>query len=264
MGCGASKDPARPDAVQMQKAQGAFEAGTLETNKAPTTVVATPRSSGNVPRDTDWARTIEKWAVKETEAGERPNAAEAALADAAAACVSAGKSSPCTNCSNAFAEQWGDDPWHCFKCKRDAPFLDAAVRKGPEETAKKAVVAVDAPFVSTGSSLTAEGEARHAGRAVRVRFLLLLLASLPESERRTIKTGELVAHLIKPATARWRCRFVELPGMRMHIGKGVRFARLERALRRPRRCNSTCNPRGRVRMDRHLVMRAQFEPRGLE
>jgi len=131
----------------------------------------------------------------------------------------AGKSSPCTNCSNAFAEQWGDDPWHCFKCKRDAPFLDAAVRKGPEETAKKAVVAVDAPFVSTGSSLTAEGEARHAGRAVRVRFLLLLLASLPESARRTVKTGELVALLIKPATARWRCRFVELPGMSMHIGK---------------------------------------------
>ena len=218
MGCGASKDPARPDAVQMQKAQGASEAGTLETNNAPTTV-ATPRSSGKVPRDTDWARTIEKWAVKETEAGERPNAAEAALADAAAACVSAGKSSPCANCSNAFAEQWGDDPWHCFKCKRDAPFLDAAVRKGPEETAKKAVVAVDAPFVSTGSSLTAEGEARHAGRAVRVRFLLLLLASLPESARRTVKTGELVALLIKPATARWRCRFVELPGMSMHIGK---------------------------------------------
>ena len=207
-----------PGAVQMHGAQGASEAGTLETNKAPTTV-ATPRSSGKAPRDTDWARTVEKWAVKETEAGKRPDAEEAALADAAAACVSAGKSSPCTNCSNAFAEQWGDDPWHCFKCKRDAPFLDAAVRKGPEETAKKAVVAVDAPFVSTGSSLTAEGEARHAGRAVRVRFLLLLLASLPESARRTVKTGELVALLIKPATARWRCRFVELPGMSMHIGK---------------------------------------------
>ena len=220
MGCGASKDPARPDAVQMQKAQGASEAGTLETNKAPTTVVATPRSSGNAPRDTEWERTVEKWAVKETEAGERPNAAEAALADAAAACVSAGKSSPCTNCSNAFAEQWGDAPWHCFECKKP---LDAAVRKGPEETAKKAVVAVDAPFVSTGSSLTAEGEARHAGRAVRVRFLLLLLASLPESVRREVTTGELVALLIKPATARWRCRFVELPGMRVHIGKPRAF-----------------------------------------
>ena len=44
----------------------------------------------------------------------------------------------------------------------------------------------------------------------------------------------------------------------------IRFARLERALCRPRRCNSTCNPRGRVRMDRHLVILAQFEPRGLE
>ena len=223
MGGGASKDPARPDAVQMQKAQGASEAGTLETINAPTTVVATSISSGNAPQDADWARTIEEWAVKETEAGERPNAAEAALADAAAACVSAGKSSPCTNCRNTFAEQWGDDPWHCFKCKRDAPFLDAAVRKGPEETAKKAVVAVDAPFVSTGSSLTAEGEARHAGRAVRVRFLLLLLASLPESARRTVTTGQLVALLIKPATARWRCRFVELPAMRMHIGKPRAF-----------------------------------------
>ena len=101
--------------------------------------------------------------------------------------------------------------------------LDAAVRKGPEETAKKAVVAVDAPFVSTGSSLTAEGEARHAGRAVRVRFLLLLLASLPESARREVTTGKLVALLIKPATARWRCRFVELPGMSMHIGKPCAF-----------------------------------------
>ena len=118
MGCGASKDPARPDAVQMQKAQGAFEAGTLETNKAPTTV-ATSLSSGNAHRDPDWARTIEKWAVKETDASERPNAAEAALADAAAACVSAG-SSPCANCSNAFAEQWGDAPWHCFECKQEA------------------------------------------------------------------------------------------------------------------------------------------------
>ena len=225
MGCGASKDSARPDpgAVQMHGAQSPSEAGTLETNKAPTTVVATPRSSEKAPQDNDWARTVEKWAVKETEAGERPNAAEAALADAAAACVSAGKSSPCANCRNTFAEQWGDDPWHCFKCKRDAPFLDAAVRKGPEETAKKAVVAVDAPFVSTGSSLTAEGEARHAGRAVRVRFLLLLLASLPESARRRVTTGELVAHLIKPATARWRCRFVELPAMRMHIGKPRAF-----------------------------------------
>ena len=223
MGCWASKDPARPDALQMHGAQGASEAGTLETINAPTTVVATPRSSGNAPQDTDWARTIEKWAVKETEAGERPDAAEAALADAAAACVSAGKSSPCANCSNAFAEQWGDAPWHCFECKKP---LDATVRKGPEETAKKAVVAVDAPFVSTEStksSLTAEGEARHAGRAVRVRFLLLLLASLPESARRTVTTGELVAHLIKPATARWRCRFVELPGMRMHIGKPRAF-----------------------------------------
>ena len=52
MGCWASKDPARPDpgAVQMHGAQGASEAGTLETNKAPTTV-ATPRSSGKAPRD---------------------------------------------------------------------------------------------------------------------------------------------------------------------------------------------------------------------
>ena len=164
MGCWASKDPARPDpdVDKGPKVQGSSEAGTLETNNAPTTVVATSISSGNAPQDTDWARTIEKWAVKETEAGERPNAAEAALADAAAACVSAGKSSPCTNCSNAFAEQWGDAPWHCFECKKP---LDAAVRKGPEETAKKAVVAVDAPFVSTESALTAEGEARHAGRA---------------------------------------------------------------------------------------------------
>jgi hypothetical protein len=205
--------------VQIHDAQGASEAGTLETNKAPTTI-ATPRSSGNAPQDTDWARTIEKWAVQETEAGERPNAAEAALADAAAACVSAGKSSPCANCRNAFAEQWGDAPWHCFECKKP---LEAAVRKGPEETAKRAVVAVDAPFVSTESSLTAEGEARHAGRAVRVRFLLLLLASLPESARRKVTTGELVAHLIKPATARWRCRFVELPGMSMHVGKPCAF-----------------------------------------
>ena len=139
---------------------------------------------------------------------------------AAAACLEAGKSAPCAHCGNAFAEQWGDAPWHCFECKKP---LDAAVRKEPEETAKKAVVAVDAPFVSTGSSLTAEGEARHAGRAVRVRFLLLLLASLPESARRTVKTGELVALLIKPATARWRCRFVELPEMRTHIGKPRAF-----------------------------------------
>ena len=49
-----------PGAVQMHGAQGASEAGTLETNKAPTTI-ATSRSSGNAPQDTDWARTIEEF-----------------------------------------------------------------------------------------------------------------------------------------------------------------------------------------------------------
>ena len=48
-------------------------------------------------------------------------------------------------------------------------------------------------------------------------------ASLPAAVRRTVTTGQLVARLIKPATARLRCRFVELPAMRGRVGKPKAF-----------------------------------------
>ena len=50
-----------------------------------------------------------------------------------------------------------------------------------------------------------------------------LLASLPKAERKKVTTGELVARLVKPATRRRRCRFLELPAMRGHVGKPRAF-----------------------------------------
>ena len=143
--------------------------------------------------------------------------AEVTLAQAAASCLVAAEQAPCAHCGNLYAEQWGNAPWHCFQCKQP---LDAAVRTAPEDAAKAAAVAVDAPFVDAAGSggLTPEGEARHGARGVRVRFLKELLASVPAAERRTVTTGALVALLIKPATRRRRCRFVELWAMRQHTG----------------------------------------------
>ena len=171
---------------------------------------------------TTWAPTVERWAAEPPDAdeGATPTPAEAALVQAAAACLEAGKSAPCAHCGDVFAEQWGDKPWHCFGCKKP---LDT-VRAAPEEAAKAAVVAVDTPFViARGGGLTTAGEKRHAARGVCVRFLLRLLASLPAAVRRTVTTGDMVAHLIKPATRRSRCRFVELPAMRAHVGQPRAF-----------------------------------------
>ena len=79
---------------------------------------------------TTWAPTVERWAAEPPDAdeGATPTPAEAALVQAAAACLEAGKSAPCAHCGNVFAEQWGDAPWHCFKCREP---LDT-VRAAPE------------------------------------------------------------------------------------------------------------------------------------
>ena len=211
MGCGESKS----DAVDAGDVR--LEEGTNSARSPTTTSNASGVHQG--VEEATWTSIVEHWAAEPPDAGEgappTPTAAEAALADAAKTCLAAGERAPCEHCGNAFAEQWGNAPWHCFKCKKS---LNAAVRKVPEDAAKAAVVAVDAPFVAASGGLTAEGEERHAGRAVRVRFLLLLLASLPMAVRRTITTAQLVALLIKPATKRLRCRFAELPAMRAHVG----------------------------------------------
>ena len=167
--------------------------------------------------DAVWAAIVQRWGMDETDGiGATPlTAAETALSEAAAACVATAQQAPCTHCGNCFAEQWGSAPWHCFACKKP---LEATARAAPEEAAKAASTTVDAPFVTAEGALTAEGRARHAARGVRVRFLLQLLASLPAAIRSTVTTGEVVALLVKPATARRRCRFVELPAMRDLVG----------------------------------------------
>ena len=167
--------------------------------------------------DAVWAAIVQRWGMDETDGiGATPlTAAETALAEAAAACVATAQQAPCTHCGNCFAEQWGSAPWHCFACKKP---LEATARAAPEEAAKAASTTVDAPFVTAEGALTAEGQARHAARGVRVRFLLQLLGSLPAAIRSTVTTGEVVALLVKPATARRRCRFVELPAMRDLVG----------------------------------------------
>ena len=169
-------------------------------------------------RAANWAPIVEQWAA-EAQAHDTspppPCRTEVVLAAAATACLAAAEKAPCAHCSNPFAEKWGNAPWHCFSCKKQ---LNPS-RAQPEDEAMAAAVAVDAPFVlKEGGGLTADGQARHAARGVRVGFLLVLLASLPAAERRTVTTGQLVARLIKPATRRRRCRFVELPGMRGNIG----------------------------------------------
>ena len=76
---------------------------------------------------------------------------------------------------------------------------------------------VDAPFMVDGK-LNARGESRHAARGVRVGFLKKLIASLSTAQRRTLTTAQVVAQIVKPATASTRCRYVELPEMRLNIG----------------------------------------------
>ena len=142
---------------------------------------------------------------------------EAALADAAAACVTAGEAAPCKGCGGCFAERWGDnEPWHCFDCKRP---LDT-VRSAPEAAAKSAAEAIDAPFLMPSSTespvLSSEGMQRLARRGIRVGFLLHLLESLPVSAKHTLTTGQVAAKIVKPATAHHRCPFVELPAVRAH------------------------------------------------
>ena len=139
--------------------------------------------------------------------------AEAALEAKAARCIAASAAAPCTHCRCEFAEKWGPKPWHCFHCKKPI----AATRAELEEAAAAAALRVDAPFM-VADKLTAEGERRHAARGVRVGFLKELIASLSTAQRRELTTAQVVAQIVKPATASTRCRYVELPEMRHNIG----------------------------------------------
>ena len=145
---------------------------------------------------------------------EQPNEAEPALAAAAEACIAAGEAHPCRHCGDRFAEQWGAAPWHCFNCKKPL----APQRTPPEDAAKAAAAAVDAPYVA-GGALTPEGEKRHAWRGVLVAWLVAFCASLPAGTT----TVQAVARFVKPATQRLRCRYVELPEMRGRVGKPCAF-----------------------------------------
>ena len=136
------------------------------------------------------------------------------LASAATACIAAGEKAPCIHCGCLFAEQWGDAPWHCFKCKKP---LDP-VRAAPETAAKAAVEALDAPLMS-GGKLSEDGQRKHAARGVTVGFLVELCAELPPG----ITTAEVVERIIKPRTASLRCRYVELEVMRAHVGEPRAF-----------------------------------------
>ena len=223
-GAQTGKAPMQPRTPQSNKSLGSGPWPQTRRVHPPAAGKASGMAQKRAPQEeaTTWAPTVERWAAEPPDAdeGATPTPAEAALVQAAAACLEAGKSAPCAHCGNVFAEQWGDKPWHCFGCKKP---LDT-VRAAPEEAAKAAVVAVDTPFViARGGGLTTAGEKRHAARGVCVRFLLRLLASLPPAVRRTVTTGDMVAHLIKPATRRSRCRFVELPAMRAHVGQPRAF-----------------------------------------
>ena len=153
------------------------------------------------------------------------NDTNANLATEAAACIAASERAPCVHCACLFAEQWGDAPWHCFKCKKPLDggrwlgrgrrwwWRRRALRAAPETAAKAAVEAVDAPLMS-GGELNAEGQRQHAARGVTVGYLVELGAKLPAG----ITTVEVVESVIKPQTASCRCRYVELPEMQKHIG----------------------------------------------
>ena len=142
--------------------------------------------------------------------------AEAALEAEAARCIAA--SDACTRCGCTFSEKWESKPWHCFECKEPIPVARAKL----EDAAEAAAERVDAPFMVDGK-LTAEGERRHADRGVQVAFLKALVESRPAAERRTLTTAQVVAQIVKPQTARLRCRYVELPQMRPHVGKPRAF-----------------------------------------
>ena len=139
---------------------------------------------------------------------------ERTLAALAVACVEAGETIPCAHCGGQFAEQWGTRPWHCFSCKQP---LDT-VRASAEDAAKAAAEAVDALLLNEGR-LSAEGRLRHAARGVSVRFLKQLALELPPGTT----TGAVVGLIVKPRTARTRCRYTELPEMRGSIGKPKAF-----------------------------------------
>ena len=143
-----------------------------------------------------------------------PSAEAQQLAALAVASVEAGERQPCEHCGGRFAEQWGSAPWHCFACKKPLH----ASRAAAEDAAKAAAEAVDAPLLSAGG-LTAEGQLRHAARGVSVRFLKQLVDELPPGTT----TGEVVGLIVKPRTARTRCRYTELPQMRGHVGTPKSF-----------------------------------------
>ena len=75
--------------------------------------------------ETAWAPVVDAWLADAVDGA--PDV-EVALAEAAGACLAAAEKAPCARCDGRFAEQWGDAPWHCFKCREP---LDT-VRAAPE------------------------------------------------------------------------------------------------------------------------------------
>ena len=147
-------------------------------------------------------------------------AAEEKLAAKAAACIAAAKAHPCAHCGGLYAEKWPGKPsWHCFVCKDPDNKPLHPDRSVHEEAGMAATVALDARFVDGTTkllipALTDEGKRRHAARGVSVGYLKDLVKTLPPGT----KTADIVKLVVKPETESLRCRYVELPKVREHVG----------------------------------------------
>ena len=106
---------------------------------------------------------------------------------------------------NGNSFHWADDKSAISECRQRA-----------EQAAAMAVIRLDeveAPTVTVR-------EAQQVKRGVKVRWL----KSFAKSECSSLTTAEVVLRVVKPKTRGSRCRFVELPEMRGHVGQARVFS----------------------------------------
>ena len=157
----------------------------------------------------------EQWVQDQPE----PEAAKK-LVNAAGAAIAAAKAHPCAHCGGLYAEKWPGKPcWHCFDCKDPDNKPLHPDRSVHEEAGMAATVALDARWVKGTNrfgmpALTDEGKRRHAARGISVGYLKDLVKTLPPGT----KTADIVKLVVKPETESLRCRYVELPKVRKHVG----------------------------------------------
>ena len=138
--------------------------------------------------------------------------AEAALAAAADAVAALG---PCEACGAPFAACWSG-AWVCLGCQAPLP----AARVASERRALVAARIVDEAAVAAAAA-AGDGLDPGAQRGVRVGWLRRVLEAEPELAALT--TADFVARFVKPRTAAARCRLVELPELRPHVGRAQVF-----------------------------------------